>query len=76
LAADWGCGAESCGRGGVEVSESVSKPQGWTGKKCPACGGCGQQYIEAVDCDGPCPKCGGTGDEYGDIEVADVGEWR
>ena len=37
---------------------------GWTGKKCPDCGGVGQVYCEATDNDGACPSCGGTGDEY------------
>lgn len=41
--------------------------QGWTGKKCPRCGGDGMAYDATADNDRPCPKCGGTGDEYGDV---------
>lgn len=42
--------------------------QGWTGKKCPQCKGCGEVYNRVYDCDKACPACAGTGEEYGEIK--------
>lgn len=40
--------------------------EGWTGRKCPRCGGDGRvadDYGQERRCD----SCGGTGDEYGEL---------
>jgi hypothetical protein len=79
IASDWysygyASGMEAERKWGAEASAALSaQPQpeaveaeevGWTGKKCPDCGGVGQVYCEATDNDDACPSCGGTGDEY------------
>lgn len=50
----------------LKAGETIQdgKLYGWTGKKCGACGGYGEQHnVES----GPrrCDECAGTGEEYG-----------
>ncbi len=47
-------------KGGEYIKDG--KLHGWTGAKCPKCGGHGEEY--PTDCSRPCPSCGGTGDEH------------
>lgn len=39
--------------------------QGWTGKDCPSCRGCGEKLDKNFGIDRACSACGGTGEEYG-----------
>lgn len=49
-------------KGGEEWVEGIL--HGWTGKKCSACGGCGETNERKL-----CNNCGGTGDDYGVMPI-------